>query len=113
MPKKAALWPSPIALNNTASPINLVSTSPAQCCSFTIHVPPPFDWTNSNVPLLCLAESQTNPFQTVGFPLSFAKGLQFVRQCAAPLRLCFFYNLRAKLEGTKSKVRYFWRIYLI
>jgi len=45
--------------------------------------------------------------------LSFAKGLQFVRHCAAPLRLCFFYNLRAKLEGTKSKVRYFWRIYLI
>ena len=53
---------------------------------------------------------QTNPFQTARFRLSFEKGLQFVRQCTALLRLCFFYNLQANLEGGKSKFRYFWRI---
>lgn len=45
--------------------------------------------------------------------MSFALELQFARHSATPLRLCFFYNLQAKLEGTKSKFRYFWRIYLI
>jgi hypothetical protein len=55
---------------------------------------------------------ETNPFQTSRFRLSFAMGLQFVRHCATLLRLCFFYNLQAKLGGTKSKFRYFWRIYL-
>jgi len=53
---------------------------------------------------------KTNSFGTSGLRLSFAVGLQFALQCAMPLRLCFFYDLRVKFERGESKLRYFWRI---
>ena len=64
-------------------------------------------------PIALLGGISNKPFPDSRITLELCEGMQFVRHCAAPLRLCFFYNLRAQLEGTKSKVRYFWRIYLI
>jgi hypothetical protein len=97
----------------------VLEAAPVQS-SFTIHLLPSIRWNKS-----CdLNEQSLRPFgsmhripgatrfQTTRFRLTFAMGLQFARQCWAPVRLCFFYNLQAKLGWKKSKVRYFWRIYL-